>query len=62
MIPVVNMTTGTFSLFSVLFLIGCLTTKELMEASDNERCDILIAPLTMSFVVIVALKIAEILG
>ena len=69
MIPVVAFSIGTFSLFSVLLLIGCLTTKELLDASDNERCksfsrclDITIAPLLMSFVVIVALKVVEILG
>ncbi|MCX5996211.1 MAG: hypothetical protein NTV42_01060 [Chloroflexi bacterium] len=57
------------SIFAVLLLIGMLTTKELAEASDGSRqrlisrcLNISIVPLVMSFAVIVALKVFEILG
>ena len=60
---------ASISIFAVLLLIGMLTTKELAGASDGRvsrlvsRClNISIIPLVVSFVVIVALKVLEILG
>jgi hypothetical protein len=60
---------ASISIFAVLLLIGLLTTKELAGASDGStsklvsRClNISIIPLVVSFVVIVALKVLEILG
>ena len=57
------------SIFAVLMLIGLLTTKELVGASDGSRAklvsrclNISIIPLIVSFIVIVALKVFEILG
>lgn len=60
---------ASISIFAVLLLIGMLTMKELVGASDGSRqrlisrcLNISIIPLVISFVVIVALKIFEILG
>jgi hypothetical protein len=60
---------ASISIFAVLLLIGLLTTKELVGASDGgrqklvSRClNISIIPLVVSFAVIVALKVVEILG
>ena len=57
------------SIFAVLMLIGMLTTKELVGASEGSRAklvgrclNISIIPLVVSFAVIVALKVFEILG
>jgi len=57
------------TIFAVMLLIGLLTTKELVGASDGgrqrliSRClNISIIPLVVSFAVIVALKVFEILG
>jgi len=57
------------TIFAVLLLIGLLTTKELVGASDGSRqslvsrcLNISIIPLVVSFAVIVALKVFEILG
>jgi len=57
------------SIFAALLLIVMLTTKELVGASDGcrsrrvSRClNISIVPLVVSFAVIVALKVFEILG
>jgi hypothetical protein len=60
---------ASISIFAVLLLIGLLTTKELVGASDGSRqklisrcLNISIIPLVVSFAVIVALKVVEILG
>lgn len=60
---------ASISIFAVLLLIGMLTTKELVGASDGSRqrligrcLNISIIPLVISFAVIVALKVLEILG
>ena len=57
------------SIFAVLMLIGMLTTKELVSASEGSRAklvgrclNISIIPLVVSFAVIVALKVFDILG
>jgi len=57
------------TVFSILLLIGMLTSKELVGASDGSRAklvsrclNISIIPLVVSFAVIVALKVLEILG
>ena len=60
---------ASISILAVLLLIGMLTTKELVGASDGSRqrligrcLNISIIPLVISFAVIVALKVMEILG
>jgi hypothetical protein len=60
---------ASISIFAVLLLIGMLTTKELAGASEGSRAklvsrclNISIIPLVVSFAVIVALKVFEILG
>jgi hypothetical protein len=60
---------ASVTIFAVLLLIGLLTTKELVGASDGSRqklvsrcLNISIIPLVVSFAVIVALKVVEILG
>ena len=57
------------TIFAVMLLIGLLTAKELVGASDGSRqrlisrcLNISIIPLVVSFAVIVALKVFEILG
>jgi len=60
---------ASISVFTVLLLIGMLTTKELVGAADGGRAKLIsrclnisIIPLVVSFAVIVALKVLEILG
>jgi hypothetical protein len=60
---------AAITIFAVLLLVGLLTTKELVGASDGSRqmlisrcLNISIIPLVVSFAVIVALKVFEILG
>ena len=60
---------ASITIFAVLLLIGLLTTKELVGASDGSRqrlisrcLNISIIPLVVCFAVIVALKVFEILG
>ena len=60
---------ASISLFSVILLIGFLTSKELLAASGGVRqkslgrlLSISIVPLLISFAVIIGLKIAEILA
>ncbi len=60
---------ASLSVFAVLMLIFFLTSKELLMASNGERkkfigrtLNISIVPLLLAFTVIVALKVAEILG
>jgi hypothetical protein len=60
---------SSITIFAVLLLIGLLTTKELVGASEGSRqrlvsrcLNISIVPLVMSLAVIVALKLVEILG
>jgi len=60
---------ASLSVFGVILLIGFLTSKELLSASNGVRKKLLarslnigIIPLLISFVVIVGLKVVEILA
>lgn len=57
------------SIFMIVFLIGLLTARELAGASESGRAKIIsrcinisIIPMVLSFGIIVALKVMEILG
>ena len=63
------MFSASISIISVLLLIGMLTTRELLGVSGGSRQrpiglyhNISIIPLVISFAVIAALKVLEILG
>ncbi|HJX03961.1 MAG TPA: hypothetical protein VJ488_05320 [Dehalococcoidia bacterium] len=60
---------ATLSIFGVILLIALLTSRELLMASSGERkkfigrtLNVSIIPLLLSFTVIVALKVIQVLG